>query len=348
MKRCLRHFVPASTGFALSLLACAPAFADARLSECAAIADDAGRLSCYDRIAGRRAPAQAVVESAAASAPPRAAAQGDGLLSSRWELDEGHKGGTFRFRFHKPTYILPYRHSDRVNETPHTPQATRSVAQPLPVDDVEVKYQLSFKVKLLESLPAESMDLWFGYTQQSHWQLYAKDRSSPFRETNYEPELMLVWRTDYDLLGLKGRFVNFGFVHQSNGRSNPQSRSWNRLYAQFGMERGDFALLVRPWLRLREKSELDDNPDISSYVGRGDIVALFTRKKHSLSLMARNNLSLGSNRGAVQLDWTFPLIDRAEALRGHFQIFSGYGESLVDYNHRQTSVGLGLSIAQDL
>ena len=64
-------------------------------------------------------------------------------------------------------------------------------------------------------------DLWFGYTQQSNWQLYNKGDSSPFRETVFEPEFMGVLRTNIDVLGMKWRFLNIGVNHQSNGRSDP-------------------------------------------------------------------------------------------------------------------------------
>ena len=58
--------------------------------------------------------------------------------------------------------------------------------------------------------------------------------------------------------------------------------------------------------------------------------------------MLRHTLKGGDeNRGAVQIDWSFPISGR---LRGQFQLFDGYGESLIDYNHRATYVGLGVSL----
>mgnify|MGYP000712240560 CR=1 FL=1 len=55
--------------------------------------------------------------------------------------------------------------------------------------------------------------------------------------------------------------MSLGLNHQSNGRSQPYSRSWNRLTAQVGIERGDFALVLRPWYRFPEK----DGKDASRY-----------------------------------------------------------------------------------
>jgi phospholipase A1 len=81
--------------------------------------------------------------------------------------------------------------------------------------NTEVKFQFSAKLKAIEI--KERFDLWIAYTQLSFFQLYNKSKSAPFRESNYEPEIMGVVHTDYDLFGLKGRFINIGLVHQSNG-----------------------------------------------------------------------------------------------------------------------------------
>lgn len=35
------------------------------------------------------------------------------------------------------------------------------------------------------------------YTQRSWWQLSNKKESSPFRDTNYEPQIFIGWATDY-------------------------------------------------------------------------------------------------------------------------------------------------------
>ena len=143
----------------------------------------------------------------------------------------------------------------------------------------------------------------------------------------------------FEFLGLTGRMVNVGFVHQSNGQSDPRSRSWNRVYAQVGFERGPFTLLVRPWLRLNEKTD-DDNPDIMDYVGRADALAAWSWGERTVSLLLRNSLR-DDWRGYAQLDYSFPVIGN---LKGYVQVSTGYGESLIDYNHRQTTVGLGVMV----
>ena len=141
------------------------------------------------------------------------------------------------------------------------------------------------------------------------------------------------------MFGLHGRFIDLAFDHQSNGQADPLSRSWNRVYAQIGFDRGDFALQFRRWWRLSDHT--DDNPDITHYLGHGDLVAAYKRDGNMYILTVRNNLDSDHNHGAVQFDWTFPLYLN---LKGYVQLFSGYGDSLIDYNHRQNTVGLGVML----
>lgn len=264
------------------------------------------------------------------------------LLDQRWELSPEAKLGTWQIRSYQPVYLLPAYWTSDTNTMPHSPNPLNTVTTEQDLKNTEAKFQLSFKTKALENIIGDNGDVWIGYTQSSRWQVYNEDESRPFRETNYEPEASLIFRTNYNLLGLHGRLLGVTFNHQSNGRSDPLSRSWNRVMLNVGFERDNFALMIRPWYRLEEDEVDDNNPDITDYLGHGDITANYKWKDHNFSLMARHSLKGGDDsHGALQFDWAFPL---SGPLRGHLQIFDGYGESLIDYNHKATYVGLGVSL----
>ncbi|MCO8084697.1 phospholipase A [Acinetobacter lwoffii] len=264
------------------------------------------------------------------------------LLDSRWELSPESKLGTWNIRSYQPVYLMPGFWTSKKNEFPQSENPENTVKEDQNLTSTEAKFQLSLKTKAVENILGDNGDLWLGYTQSSRWQVYNSEESRPFRETNYEPEASLIFRTNYDLLGLNWRMLGLTINHQSNGRSDPLSRSWNRVMLNLGFEKDNFALMVRPWYRFEEKREDDNNPEIKNYIGRGDMTAFYRYKEHDFSLMLRHTLKGGdNNRGAVQFDWSFPISGR---LRGQFQLFDGYGESLIDYNHRATYVGLGVSL----
>jgi len=304
------------------------------LARCAAIEDDAARLRCFDELS-QAATEPGVLPPPAASATPPAEAPSP--MQERWELVQTSRRTRFTVKPHHPTYVLPVRYSDSPNNAPYRlldPDGPSEV-----LDDIEAKFQLSLKLKAVDGLFGNQGDVWIGYTQQSHWQVYNKEISSPFREPNYEPELMLVFRTPYELPGPQGRFVNLGLVHQSNGRSDPLSRSWNRIYLQAGLERGNFALLARVWQRLEEDPEDDNNPDIEDFTGTSDMLASYQHGTNRWTALVRHNFDTG--HGAVELDWAFPVTAK---LKGYVQLFDGYGESLIDYDHRQTTIGAGFLV----
>lgn len=325
-------------------------------AKCRAIADPAARLACYDSAAtAPEAPSPAAASAPRPPAEPVSAAPapivdlqptgtlagGQSLIAQRWELEERYKRGTFSFTFYRPNYILPVVWSSNVNNTPSTPTQPAPVL-PAPLDDIEAEFQLSFKLKMWENMFGGKSDLWLGYTQKSSWQVYNEDLSRPFRETNYEPELIWSLPTDYTILGLRGRLLALGLVHQSNGRGDPLSRSWNRAYIMAALERGPFVLQIKPWYRIDDNPAKDDNPDIVDYVGRLEVLAFYKwREQFASTLRLRSTLSSSPSWGSAQVDLRFPI---SNELRGYLQVFSGYGESMIDYNFRKTSVGLGVSI----
>lgn len=265
-------------------------------------------------------------------------------LADRWELDPSTERGRFLLRPYKPMYAMIADWTSRKNELPSSPNPANTATEPLALRRGEAKFQLSLKTKVWEDLVGDNGDLWLGYTQTSYWQIYNSDESRPFRESNYEPEVMAVFRTRYSLLGWDGRMAGLAINHQSNGRPVPLSRSWNRLIAQFGFERKNWMLMVRPWWRIPESGRTDDNPDIEDFVGRGDLLLVRKSEGHELSIMARHSLRSGSrSHGAVQIDYAFPI---TSYLKAYAQVFSGYGASLIDYNHHQTRVGVGISLIQ--
>ncbi|QNP40961.1 phospholipase A [Lysobacter solisilvae (ex Woo and Kim 2020)] len=352
---------------------------------CVAITVDADRLACYDA-AMKRGKSDTLAADQAASAaratkeviqqyehlerqtlPPkertrrvvsdlfrkesgsvfdeRIANAGKGsLLDSRWELAKDSKLGTFNFRAYKPVYLLPAFWSSNPNELPTSSNPSRVPPQRQALNKVEAKFQLSFKTKIAENLFGDNGDLWAAYTQSSRWQVYNADQSRPFRETNYEPEVLLAFRNNYSLGGWRGRMFAVGVNHQSNGRADPISRSWNRVVANIGLDREDWAVMIRPWWRIPDGRNEDENPGIEDYIGRGDITLVHRRNDHELALMARHSLRTGdASHGALQFDWGFPI---NRTLRGHVQVFDGYGESLIDYNHRAWYLGVGVSLLE--
>lgn len=320
------------------------------LSGCAKLTDDRARLACYDRLAAAD-PAPGDAPAATASAAARPAVPTDtqvqaamGLspettrgysLDDHWELDQDHKRGVFNFRPHQVNYLMMTRTAHPNNE-PYKP--FRDISDlGTNLAHNELVYQLSFKMKAVEGAFHLPVDLWFGYTQDSFWQAGNRKASSPFRETNYQPELMLVTPLNFNLLGMHASLLNLGLMHQSNGQASTLSRSWNRVYAQMGLERAGWTVVGRVWKRINEAAADDNNPQIVDYMGRGDLNVTYRENGNDYAALIRRNLSTG--RGAVQLSWAFPV---AGHLKGYAQYFSGYGQSLIDYDYYQNVVGLGL------
>ncbi len=284
----------------------ATAASPANTEDCTKIRSETRRLVCYDSQARR---------------PPSARGL---ILDEMWPSVADEDRSRLTLMGHNTNYLM-LRHSNRPNETPVSPTQGRSDAGDLA--STETKYQISVKTPLRRRLFNGRLQLWLAYTQQSHWQVFRD--SGPFRETNYEPEAMALIRIDQKLPGGIGlRYVNIGAVHQSNGQGGNVSRSWNRIYAQFAFEHGDrLALLVRPWFRLPELESIDGNPDITRYLGRADATLLWRGDWFATALTLRSNLSFSGHRGAAQLSLFFPLYRQ---LQGYVQVFTGYGESLID------------------
>ncbi|WP_298632966.1 phospholipase A [uncultured Umboniibacter sp.] len=265
------------------------------------------------------------------------------VLNKRIEAERSSQENPFIISQHRANYILPFTYSTDPNQENYTLFGDELV------DNEEAKYQLSIKVPLYNPSNASSEGLYLAFTLKSWWQVYNSDISAPFRETNYEPELFYHWTPNYDLGGLKVAGLEVGINHQSNGRTNPLSRSWNRVVGRMIAETDNFFYIAKLWYRLPEDEKEnssdpvgDDNPDIIDYMGNFEFIVGTRVKDLELSLTMRNNLSTSANKGYYELNAAYPLTDRFDIL---VQYANGYGESLIDYNYKIERFGIGFQLA---
>ncbi|MBK9761247.1 MAG: phospholipase A [Flavobacteriales bacterium] len=77
-------------------------------------------------------------------------------------------------------------------------------------------------------------------------------------------------------------------------------------------------------------------------MGNGEVILIYQLRSHVISMQLRSAfIDAPLTGGSVQGDWTFTISGH---LKAHLQVFHGYGESLIDYNHKQTTIGLGVSL----
>jgi len=277
-------------------------------------------------------PVIAVAEELPANSDSKGHSKEISALDQRMQIENKTRYQSFVLTPHKPNYIMPLTYNEKPNNAPV------DISRDGELDKSEIKFQFSMKFPIAEDLFGEQGTLYFAYTNLSFWQAYNTDISSPFRETVHEPELFISFPARGEYLGFKNRLIQFGLVHQSNGRSGIQSRGWNRIYADFIFQRGNYYLSLKPWYRIAG-AEIDDNPDIEKYLGHGEIRGVYTGGKHTVSIMLRNNFH-SPNYGAFEINWSFPMSRR---VKWFAQYFNGYGESLIDYNARVNRIGVGIA-----
>jgi|SRR5690349_16564323 phospholipase A1/A2 len=323
--------------FAALLWATASQAADEAFSRCARVENADERLACYDQVARRR-------ETAPAS-------PGSAHLTDTWKLGAEDAGPRQLADIvaYRPNYLIA-RWTSRPNSTPRSPATGRSTIEDR--DRTEVKIQGSFKTELvsraafdrtgidqaLGHIGLDSARLWFAYTQKVNWQALNRGESRPISDANYEPELILTLGNGK--LGDGFKLINLGLSHESNGLDPSEHRGWSRAYVQGGWDWQRFSVLARLWHVIPQSD--DDNPNIRRYMGSGDVVPRYqTEGGYVMYAVLRANPS--SRKGYAELNWATPVSRRLGGLKLHAQMTTGYGETLIDYNHRQTTIGLGLS-----
>lgn len=198
----------------------------------------------------------------------------------------------------------------------------------------------------------------FGYTQKFFWQLYDYNGSAPIREINYNPEFFLDYNHQFHLDTLRIGL----WEHESNGEQTEydqngtavnKSRTWNRYYlhlfktfktAQAGMDLKVWGLYERK--KDDKGSFYQDNPDIGHYLGTAELSFFMGGETARISGMVRKGW--GSGTETLRLTAQSSIYERFGKKDNGVDLFlyyfSGYGESLIDYNRRVHRVGIGLTL----
>ena len=209
----------------------------------------------------------------------------------------------------------------------------------------ETKLQLSFKVRVLPLL-----GLYAAYSQVMIWRLF--DESRPFRDINYNPELFYrlqfgespTWYVDVGL-----------YEHESNGREEADSRSWDRSYVRYSMTHA-LSKTTRARIHWNMKAWIaygydPTNRDIQRYRGayEGQVSLVdafgpwFDRGDITWRIFGGGASHVNPFKGGSELTLRFaPKLLSSSVAQIVVQWFYGYGEDLIDYNRKKTMLRAGL------
>jgi phospholipase A1 len=220
-------------------------------------------------------------------------------------------------------------------------------------DSPNAKFQISFKYRLLNDrgwfaqLAPPLVGFHLAYSQTSLWDLNAP--SAPFFDSSYRPELLYSWD---NCIGDSEKWFRLdfqgGLQHESNGKSEPDSRSLNIAYVRprfsFGRDTGlQLTLMPRAWVYV---ADVDDNPDIADYRGYADLRTILGWKR-GLQISALGRIGQRLSQGNLTVDATYPLMQPPTgsfSIYLHAQYFTGYGESLLGYRERSDVFRAGISL----
>lgn len=253
--------------------------------------------------------------------------ENDSVIVERRQAREKINLTDFAMALYRPNYILPYYYTASPYERIYrgdTPDDQR-------INENEFKFQLSLIVPIWYNIMDTKFDIDFAYTQQSYWQVYTE--SAWFRETNYEPELMVHYTFD------DFNQVTLSLNHESNGRGGEKERSWNRLIGEYTHGHENWMVKLRAWLMIFEAVSSDlHNPNIEDYLGHGEILGSYKYDKFVFTLQAGNFER--PKRFRVEGSISYPITNK---LLLYVQGFSGYGQSLIEYDHHTNAFGIGIA-----
>jgi len=112
--------------------------------------------------------------------------------------------GLFRSRACKPLRVLPIVGTNRL---PTSPAPGHPVTEPIDLDDIEARFQISLETEVRDGVFGDSGKLSVGCTQPWRRRVFGKDFWRQLRAINDEPGVMLVFASEDTLPGWQGRLM---------------------------------------------------------------------------------------------------------------------------------------------
>ncbi len=240
---------------------------------------------------------------------------------------------------YKKNFLLPAYFVQTPDETFYQSQNPNITS----ISHIEMKFQFSVKYPIFMDLIGGKNQLYVAYSQVSYWQAYQD--SAFFRESDYSPEVFMRFRYEHEFLGWRFRKTDIGFIHESNGLGGAAERSWNRLFLRQRLDRNDWQLSFSLWYRMPWLASLgihEYNANITDYMGHTLLCIKKIMGKQIFSVELRNQFDSGFSKGAEIVTWSYQLRDSISVF---VEAFSGYGQSLGEYNHYTNSLGVGFGFS---
>ncbi|WP_260202429.1 phospholipase A [Dysgonomonas capnocytophagoides] len=201
-------------------------------------------------------------------------------------------------------------------------------------------FQFSIRHRVTRSVLPFNSFLYIIYSQKSFWDIY--DKSSPFRDTNYNPGIG-VGRYIIKNNKLKGA-VMVSLEHESNGKAGEDSRSWNYLNLSakyfYNMRLSAKAQVYLPYV------DGGNNKDLLRYKGYGIFSVNYIDSKNlwwfSLNIIPWDQF-INPN---LHTSLSFRVSKNSNQYLT-LDYYAGYGEGLLNYKKYTNQVRIGFTIKPD-
>ncbi len=205
----------------------------------------------------------------------------------------------------------------------------------------DVKFQVSISQRLTKSTLPFNTYLFLFYNQKVFWNVF--ENSMPVHDFNFNPGIGIS-----KLLIAKDRVIGKASLlieHESNGRDNDNSRSWNKISLCGSIYISpQFMIHAKYWIPIVDGQH---NRDILRYCGifQNGLQVMSNDKKYgmAITLVKRQGWNLNFNT-IVELNYRLFKKDNQYMF---LQYYNGYGDNLLDYNKFHSRLRFGIVIKPD-